>query len=152
MTSHRTRSRSQWAGLLLAVAALASAGLETVSFGHRHVAGGHEFYHRHFFFGAHEHDSDHDADHDADEPEHHHEHDHRTPAVPPGRGTPWKAAALSAAPALDQPAVPVSLPLPVEGAARIVLLCVLLPAARLLLRSTSPRGPPSPPAVPSVSH
>src|SRR5262245_45058663 len=79
--SFRARSL-QGAGMLLAVAGLAAAGLENVSFGHEHLAGGHAVYHHHLYFGSHEHhDADHDHDHDHEVAAGHHhgelaDHDH----------------------------------------------------------------------------
>ena len=42
-------------GALLGLAGLAAVSVESVSFGHQHLAGGHTLHHHHFFFGPHEH-------------------------------------------------------------------------------------------------
>ncbi|HEX3531927.1 MAG TPA: hypothetical protein VH988_33125 [Thermoanaerobaculia bacterium] len=142
---HRTaRARSAilvWAvGALLALAGLATAALEDISFGHEHVVGGQVVYHYHFHLGAHEHPDGDDDDHDGHDHDHHdHDGDH---SIPDHHGAPRRAATIAASPALFQP-LAISTPA-VQPATLISLLPgVSAPVARRsVARLTDPRGPP----------
>jgi hypothetical protein len=126
------------AATLLALLALAAAGLESVSFGHQHVAGQHHLYHHHVFFGSHEHcgapsDHDHHPDHD---------HDHGTPA-PHHRDTQRRTATVSAAPALAQPVGICSLAVSLVERSLAGPAAAPAPRAQPARRLAPPRAPPS---------
>jgi hypothetical protein len=139
--SLRTRSLDAlgWAASLLAILALATAGLESVSFGHQHVAGGHSLYHHHVFFGPHEHcgapsDHDHHPDHD---------HDHGAPA-PQHRDAQRRTATVSAAPALAQAIGIGVLASPLTQASPATPAAPAASPSRPARRLAPPRAPPSP--------
>lgn len=141
-----------WVAMLLVVAGLASVGLESVSFGHEHLADGHAHHHHHVYVGSHEHPGDLDHGHEDDHGHEHgrdHGHPHgqerEAPPEPPGQpGT----ATVSVTPALFQP-LPVSVL--AAGPADATLLVQPVappPAARFVLQPAPPRGPPLSIAVP----
>lgn len=131
-----------WLAMLLAVAGMASVVLESASFGHEHLDGGHALHHHHVFLGSHGHAGEgHDDDHGR---EHGHQHGHpgderEAPSERSGRpGT----ATVSAAPALFQP---IAVCVVAAGPAESSLLEPLLappPVARFVFQLTPPRGPP----------
>ena len=120
--------------LLVALAGLVAAGLESVSFSHEHLADGLAHRHHHVFFGPHEHPEP--------EPDH---HDDEAPAS----RKPQKSATVSLALSLLQPVAVRVLAAPpprlVLVAAAPALRRVVQPAAR----PASPRGPPSSLALPT---
>lgn len=125
--------------MLLALVALATAGLESISFGHQHLVDGHALLHHHVYLEQHEHHEHPGADHD-------HDHDHDPPQAPHKRDAPRRTATVAAAPALFQPVVAVVLVAPLASPAPVVPLLartVIQPAARL----TPARAPPAPHAV-----
>lgn len=142
-----------WAAMLLAIAGMASVALENVSFGHQHLAGGHALHHHHVYLGSHEHPDgheqgqDHGHHHEAPAPHHHDDHDHEAPVPqddPASQGT----ATVSAAPALFQP-VPAGVPaVPLVVSAPLEPALALPPAARPVLQTAPPRGPPLSAAAP----
>jgi len=124
------------AAMLLAFLALAAVGLESVSFGHQHLAGGHSLYHHHVFFGSHEHPGTHPGDHD-------HDHDHEAPARHHHRDAPRRTATVSAAPALAQPIGVSLLAAPLEKLSPALQAVALPLVARPVARLTPPRAPPT---------
>jgi hypothetical protein len=134
--SLRARSLNAFAAaaMLLAFVALTAVGLESVSFGHQHVAGGHSLHHHHVFFESHEHPGTHPDDPD---------HDRRAPA-PHHRDAPQRTVTVSAAPALAQP-IGISLPAaPRAEPAPVGPALELAPVARPVSRLLPPRAPPIP--------
>jgi len=139
--TRRLRSRSLnalgGAAMLLALVALAAAGLESVSFGHQHLAGGHAHHHHHFYFGPHEHSG---TDHD-------HDHDHgKAPAHP--RDTPRRTATVSSGSAPAQPVATGVPAIPLTEAGLAGLSLAPAPVVRPAVRLLPPRAPPTPRAVP----
>lgn len=135
-----------WLAMLLAVAGLTAAGLESISFGHEHLAGGHALHHHHVFLGSHEHGQGHENDHGQ---EHGHDHEQENEEPPERPGQPGTAM-VSAAPALFQP---IAFGVLVAGPAVSSLLEPPLaprPAARFALQPSSPRGPPLSSALPRL--
>jgi len=122
-----------WLAMLLAVVGMASIALENVSFGHDHLDGGHALHHHHAYLGAHEHPHD---DHGED-----HDHDHGVPAPEDGPAQ-QRTATVSTAPALFQPAPVHVLAAGPADSGLLVPILAPRPAARFVLRSTPPRGPP----------
>lgn len=122
--------------MLLAVLALGTAGLESVSFSHQHLAGGDSLYHHHVFLGSHEHPSPTHPDHDDHDP------DRGTPA-PHHRDAQRRSATVSTALALAQPIGIAVLAAP--GAKLVLARPAVAPApvAQPLSRLTSPRAPPA---------
>lgn len=139
-----------WVAMPLAVAGLASVGLETVSFGHEHLDGGHALHHRHFFLGPHEHPhDDHESDRDHDDHDHDSDHDHGAPD-PQDRPAHQRTATVSAAPALFQP-VPVCMLAVAPADSTLLVLPPAPPSpARFVLQPSPPRGPPLSIAVPGL--
>lgn len=126
------------AGLLLALAGLAAAGLEGASFGHGHLEQAHEraIHHHHLFLGSHEHPAP-PTDHD------HHESDHPETPAPEERDSPGRTVTVSTNPALSHPVTPGGLPAPAADPLSLVLALALPLVARPPARPTAPRGPPA---------
>lgn len=127
------------AGVLFALAGLAAAGLEEISFGHEHVVDGKAFYHHHFHLGEHEHEGS-PPDHDHDHHDHDH-HDHGSP-VPRRQDMPRRAATFAASPALFHP---LGLGTLVQEPAASTFRLPDLPAGgalRPVSLPAEPRGPP----------
>ena len=122
-------SNALWTGVLLAVAGLVIMNLESVSFGHGHLVGGHSFHHHHPYFGAHEH------------PDHDH-HDHKAPA-PHGRHSPQRTATISVFPTLFQPVVVSVLAVPLAASRPIVSVLVLPLVMQPAAHTARPRAPPA---------
>jgi hypothetical protein len=135
--SLRSRSLNAFGGaaLLLVLAALAAAGLENVSFGHEHLAGGHALHHHHVYFGSHEHPG----------PDSRHDHEK---APHPHRGVPRRTATVSAGPVLAQPVAAGVLATPWTEAVLAAPPLAPAPVARPVVRLLPPRAPPLPRAVP----
>lgn len=134
--------------MALAAAGLGVAGLESLSFGHEHLAGGEALHHHHVYLGSHGHAGGHGHGHGhghehVREDEHGHSHGHgeehgQEDGQEHGPGT----ATVSAVPALFQP-LPVRLPLivPAESALLAPLPAPTSPQ-RIALPPSPPRGPP----------
>ena len=137
--AHSLRARSldaSWAtAMVLGVAGLAVAGLETISFGHQHLAGEHAVHHHHFHLGSHEHGEEQPG------------HDGETPR-PDERGAPWRAATVSATPTLFQPAE-ANVPSLLTADSTPVVFALALPLiVRPPIRRARPRAPPTSNATP----
>jgi hypothetical protein len=136
----RLRSRSLaplgGAAMLLAFAALATVGLENVSFGHGHVAGEHAAHHHHFYLGSHEH------------PDAQPGHDHQAPA-PEDRDAPRRTATVSAAPTLFQPVGASVLAVSLADSTPVFLALALPLVVRDVVQLTPPRAPPPPSQLPT---
>lgn len=131
MPGQMTASKSLQTGiLLLALTGLVAVGLESVSFGHEHLAAGHDVRHHHVFFGPH----DHPEPQPDEEPA---PHDHGTPEKRRNIATVVPGLALFQPVPISLLAAPTADPLPVVGA----------PAPRRFVqvaaRPTVPRAPPS---------
>jgi hypothetical protein len=138
----RARPRLPLAGLLLCLCGLASAGWESVSFGHAHPSDGLLTLHHHLFLGVHEHPDDapgpddhHDDPHPGDR-DSHGDHEHETPK----RSTRTISFAASA---LFRPAAVQGLALPPADPGVFQVLFSLPLPTRPLARPAGPRPPPS---------
>jgi hypothetical protein len=130
------------AGLVLGIAALASAGWESLSFGHVHPGHGVAVHHHHLFLHEHEHSGHaHEHSDETPAPDHHRHPGERHPHERDVPKRPTRTLLLAFA-ALLQPAVAQGFAVPPADPATYLILLALPLVVRPLLRSTRPRPPP----------